>query len=369
MPTNEILNFAQGGSANVETQADYAIDALRTNGNQPGVAVSAFNNKALRQACWIASVLSQFIVNSSGSDVLDDGNQSNLLAAMALTWSSNSLPTFTKLTTTGAAAGYLFTCSSANATVGATYTNNGHTYTVLATLASGTQLFCSGASAPTSTGTLTKSAGTGDSTITFSLNQALAVYTPPANTRLLKIKMTGGGGGAAGGGASSTGQTAGTTTAFGSNFLIANGGGKGQNGNAANFPDAGGSAIINTGATGLAFNGTLGGTANEGNNINGGTGGQTPFGGQGQGGYFSTAGSAAQTNTGSGGGGGNSGNGQGGSGGSAGAYIEAMITTIASSYYYCIGLGGLGGTGSGSNIGNGGAGADGIIAIEEYYSG
>lgn len=63
---------------------------------------------------------------------------------------------------------YTFTVSSANATVGATYTNNGVTYTVLQTISSGTTLLASGTSAPAASGTLTKATGTGDSTITFS---------------------------------------------------------------------------------------------------------------------------------------------------------------------------------------------------------
>lgn len=64
---------------------------------------------------------------------------------------------------------YIFTVSAANATAGATYTNNGHTFTVLATISSGTSLVTSGNGAPTASGTLTKSAGTGDATITFSV--------------------------------------------------------------------------------------------------------------------------------------------------------------------------------------------------------
>lgn len=63
---------------------------------------------------------------------------------------------------------YTFTVTSANATIGATYTNNGVTFTVLATIASATTLLCSAPGAPTTSGTLTKSAGTGDTTITFS---------------------------------------------------------------------------------------------------------------------------------------------------------------------------------------------------------
>jgi hypothetical protein len=70
-------------------------------------------------------------------------------------------------------AGYVFTITAGNATVGATFTNNGHTFTVLATIASGTVLFTSGTGAPQSSGTLTKSGGTGDATLTFSAAEAL----------------------------------------------------------------------------------------------------------------------------------------------------------------------------------------------------
>jgi hypothetical protein len=82
---------------------------------------------------------------------------------------------------------YIFTVTSANATVGATYTNNGVTFTVVATISSGTTLLCSGPASylsnglqPLASGTLTKASGTGDSTITFS-----AASYPPLVVSLL----------------------------------------------------------------------------------------------------------------------------------------------------------------------------------------
>lgn len=64
---------------------------------------------------------------------------------------------------------WTFTVTSANATAGATYTNNGHTYTVTGTISSGTTLLATGdAGIPQTSGTLTKASGTGDATITFS---------------------------------------------------------------------------------------------------------------------------------------------------------------------------------------------------------
>jgi len=70
--------------------------------------------------------------------------------------------------------GYKFTVSSASATAGATYTNNGVTFTVLQTISSLTVLVMSGNGAPSASGTLTKASGSGDSTITYS---AVAQYS------------------------------------------------------------------------------------------------------------------------------------------------------------------------------------------------
>lgn len=63
---------------------------------------------------------------------------------------------------------YTFTVTAANATAGATYSNNGQVFTVATTISGGTSLLASGTGAPTASGTLTKTSGTGDATITFS---------------------------------------------------------------------------------------------------------------------------------------------------------------------------------------------------------
>ena len=75
---------------------------------------------------------------------------------------------------------YVFTVTSASATVGATYTNNGNTFTVVATIAAATILVLSttAAGAPQASGTLTKATGTGDATIAFSAS----VNSLPSNT-------------------------------------------------------------------------------------------------------------------------------------------------------------------------------------------
>jgi len=69
---------------------------------------------------------------------------------------------------------YYFTTSLANANVGATFTNNGATFTVQDTIAPNTLLACIGTGAPTASGTLTKASGTGDATIAFSAVTAIS---------------------------------------------------------------------------------------------------------------------------------------------------------------------------------------------------
>lgn len=61
-----------------------------------------------------------------------------------------------------------FTCTSANATIGATYTNNSVTLTVVATIAAQTTVLMTANANPLTSGTLTKASGTGDATITYS---------------------------------------------------------------------------------------------------------------------------------------------------------------------------------------------------------
>lgn len=88
--TNDFLPFAADPSANVESQATYSTDTQRTLGQQPGIARSAINNKALRQATAIAAALAQYLVNITGQNALDDGNQAELLALLGSGLSTGS---------------------------------------------------------------------------------------------------------------------------------------------------------------------------------------------------------------------------------------------------------------------------------------
>lgn len=257
---------------------------------------------------------------------------------------------------------FIFAVTSANATVGATYTNSGNTYTVMATISAGTSLWMTGSALPAGSGTLTKATGTGDSTITYSL----------ARTPLyLRIRACGGGGGGAGSGtADGTAATDGGGTTFGS-IITCNGGAHGVR---AGAQTVGGSAsFTGTNVSGLALPGGSGGGGGANGSIAvavvSGYGGNTPFGlgtgGAGGGGSsgdtgkgFGSGGSggAAQTTTTS----------SSGAGGAAGGAVDVKVSSPALTYAYSIGAAGGGGA-----LGTAGrAGASGAVGgtfIEEFY--
>ncbi|MDQ7978706.1 hypothetical protein QYH69_15755 [Paraburkholderia sp. SARCC-3016] len=87
MANNDFLPFAVGGSANVESQADYAADTGTLQGGfVAGIAQSAKLNKVWRQSSIMAAVLAQFIADQSGQNSVDDGTtatlEANLIAAI-----------------------------------------------------------------------------------------------------------------------------------------------------------------------------------------------------------------------------------------------------------------------------------------------
>lgn len=88
MSANNFLPFATGGGANVLSQAAYSGSPLLPIGQQPGIASSALNNKALRQASFVISQLAQYMVNKTGTDALDDGNAGAMLALIVAAFSA-----------------------------------------------------------------------------------------------------------------------------------------------------------------------------------------------------------------------------------------------------------------------------------------
>lgn len=272
---------------------------------------------------------------------------------------SLTAPTVQSFVATGSQTGWGFTVSSANATVGATYTNNSNTYTVLSTIASGTLLFVSGTGA-TSGGTLTKATGSGDATITFSSKVASATYTTPGNVLSLKVTLVGGGGsggggnvvitnnvGGGGGGGASTCIVYITSPAASYPYVIGTGGSgpaSATNGNvglpsyfnAQTYIAGGGAAGTYSGGGGAP--GGIGGVASGATlNINGNPGGWS--------------GITGTTNAG--------GNGGSTSLGGGGAGATNAAGSAGSNYG--------GGGGGGSAVNGGGAGANGLLLVEEYY--
>ena len=192
--TNDFVPFCPTDTGtNLESQADYLTDPDRTIGNQPGIASSQLVNKALRQGTAIASQIAQYVSNFANVSVLDtDGVEAQLLSQIQATFQPLA-PVITQyLSGTGTwNATVVFFIASGSATSGATYTNNGVTYTVSATISSATILKATGNGAPTANGgTLTKTSGTGDSTITFYAYR---------NALHINVLAVGGGGGAGGG--------------------------------------------------------------------------------------------------------------------------------------------------------------------------
>lgn len=360
MATNQILPFCSTDTGtNLPTQGDYAVDANRAIGNSPGIASLKLNNKPLRQATFIASQLAQYVSDKTGNDVLDDAVSAKLLAIMNAAFLPIA-PVYTKYLSgsgTHNSTFYFFT-TTASATIGATYTNNGNTFTVKSTISSGTVLELLGNGSPSVSGTLTKASGTGDATISF-----YSVRKP----LLIKVRGIAGGGGGGGSGTVSSGGTGGNgnDTTFGTSLFSASGG----IGAAYFTAGAGGSASISSPATGISLVGGSGMIFGG----NPGAGGECGFGGAGSGGILGVGqGVDAASSTGAGGGGGGYTQGatNGGGGGGAGGLFEGFLNISNTfSWSYSVGSGGLGGV-AGSGGGNaqpGGAGGSGFIDILEIY--
>jgi hypothetical protein len=362
--SNEILPFcATDSGSNLLTQAEYTASSDRTSGNKPGVASAKLNNKALRQSSFIAAQLAQLVANTTGADVLDDNSNARILAQLTAAL-SNIAPNLTKYLSGSGNFNlcYVFYIASGSATSGATYTNNGVTFTVAETVASGLVVRMTGNSDPTVSGTLTKTGGTGDTTLTFYARRK------PLSLRVRLVAGGGGGSGSSTTAANDGGDGSdGNDTTFGTTLLAAVKGLKGTR----SAGGGGGSASLGTGPLGLALIGATGGGASQVNVASsapaGGDGGSTPFGGGGAGGSLVVNGIAASANTGSGGGGaGAPATGHSGSGGGAGGYVDALINSPLSTYAYVVGAGGGGGAAGTSGL-IGGAGAAGLVEVVEMY--
>lgn len=364
-PTNDFLPFATGGSANVLSQAAYAGSGYAT-GNISGIASSAFNNKAIRQATYLVSCLAQFLSNTTGFDVLDDGNMSEVLDT--LMWALKAGVSVQPYTSAAGATGTWMptvicevTATGSDMESGCIYEDtSSNQFTNLAIFASGATVIrlipLSGVALPVSAA-LTLNSGTGPATITVD-----KTFNKPS---YLRVKIWAGGGGGAGSG-SASGSAAGDggdSNFGGASLLLAKGGGAGAWG-AGGSPTFG--AVIGKGIQPIWSSEGQGGETGlclvpSTSAFRGGFGGQGPFGDQ----------SKPSFTNGFGGGGGLGGGGTGsslipGGGGASGNWIDAIILNPAASYAWSIGLGGTaGGAGTGGAVG--GVGGAGGMIVEEHY--
>jgi hypothetical protein len=189
-------------------------------------------------------------------------------------------------------------------------------------------------------------------------------YATPAGATYLEVEMVGGGGGGGPGQGGTSNGNAGGATTFGS--LTASGGAGGVSTGTGGAGGAASGGAINIGG---GDGGAAGNAADNTTFAAGGAGGQSYFGGAGQGSY-GAAGSTAHSNTGGGGGGGGTTAATlaiGGGGGGAGGYVRTIITgPLAVSYSYGVGAGGGGGLGAGNALG-GGAGGSGLLVVIAHF--
>lgn len=255
---------------------------------------------------------------------------------------------------------YWFSVLSANATVGATYTNNGVTFVVVRSISGGTQLLLRATTvgSSTSNGVLTRATGTGDVSINFSSFKA-PVYS------ILEFCGTGGTGGS-GNQAAAAGVSGNTT--FGTCTAFPGSPGAGSAAVGAGAP--GGGYIVGAGFERInalvGGSGSLGQVSGASYNL-GGIGGSNPFGANGSNGAnINPLPPPANTGAGGGGGGYNNTIGPAGSGGGAGGYVKAINYNPTAPQAYSIGAQG---TIIAAAVGgyNGAQGALGVINSTDYF--
>lgn len=184
-------------------------------------------------------------------------------------------------------------------------------------------------------------------------------YITPANVRQLMVTIIAGGGGS--GGTTGNGGT-GVSSSFGTINAVGGGGSLAIN-NPASAGGSGGSGGTGGDGQTVRLPGSDGQHGETGAGYaNGGDGGSSPLGGMGYWSNSANSPTAGKANSGSGAGGGASGATAASGGGGSGEYVNALISSPASTYSYAVGAGGAAGSGVESA-----AGGSGLIIVTEYY--
>ena len=85
MATSDIKSFAGGGSAEVLSQAEYELlTSIRANGFPAGILPRVQLNKVLRQLSLVAAALAKYTADTTGSNVVDDGDVDALATLLSL---------------------------------------------------------------------------------------------------------------------------------------------------------------------------------------------------------------------------------------------------------------------------------------------
>jgi hypothetical protein len=162
------------------TGADTPLTAVRAAGAGWRVDTSKFESRVLGNNMGVVSTSG---VNSTGVLYSSEIINGRVIVAGGANFADESTQWFNDLGlatndavyvedctfTNSATPIYEFTVTAATASGGATYTNNGHTYTVNVGISADTTIqMYSDEGTPAASGTLTKASGTGDDTITFS---------------------------------------------------------------------------------------------------------------------------------------------------------------------------------------------------------
>lgn len=175
MPKINFLFFLNAYSDLVQTAAP-ALNNFRWSREINGVPFNSENDQQIQVLPGITTsniVPYPFSVpTNSSTAILNSTNIINITTSPAgIAVDNLVLGTDVPLGTTVSsitATQYTFTVSSANATAGAVYSNNGQSFTIVSTIVAGTSLVSTGSGLPSGSGTLTLVSGTGDATITFS---------------------------------------------------------------------------------------------------------------------------------------------------------------------------------------------------------
>jgi hypothetical protein len=215
--TGTAANITASSNSTLTTLSVLSLPGSQVTGNISGNAANVTGIVTVPNGgTGLATLTANNVILGAGTSTptfVAPGTSGNVLTSNGTTWTSaaaaGATPTQQIFTSTsGTLAASIFQVSGITTppTAGATYTNNSVTYTVVGITNGNSVLFVTPALSATTGSTLTKTSGTGDSTITFisttvQTNWApgsLGTYTAPAGVKLLKVTLSGGGGGGGG---------------------------------------------------------------------------------------------------------------------------------------------------------------------------